>query len=170
MAIPNVVLTWETKLSAVETPGTSPATLNPTASITHNAYDQKGTYSVAAPNPAKCAYFHVVKGAPGIIDLTALPGINGSTVNGTGQSVQFIRFRAVTAAGALNGANVSLTFGAANPYDLMGPAFLFVLEPGQWVTFGGSNQCPAIGAGANRIDITGPGAATDGVEVSVIMG
>jgi len=124
------------------------------------------------PVPAsQCAFFHQALGGglAATIDLTALPGTNNGVVDGSGLKVNGVHFRAATALGADNGAAVTIVVGAANGYELSGPAFSITLAPGQEFAYMGNNATPDIAAADRTLDMTGAN-ALDGVEVSLIMG
>lgn len=88
------------------------------------------------------------------IDLTALPGTQG-TVVGTGQKVRACFFRNP----ATNANPITIKFGAANPYLLLGAAWSMVLTPGQFVgPIYLKDGAPAIDATHKNIDLSGTGA------------
>jgi hypothetical protein len=101
----------------------------------------------------------------GTIDLTALPGLTAEeTVNGTGLKVVLAVFQNP----ATNAGDITVTFGAANPYLLLGAGFLFKLKPGQLMPLYLLALAPTIGSGAKNVDISGTG--TEALNVGLAMG
>lgn len=122
---------------------------NPTIYL--SAFDD--TYQLDAsttPPVTKCVVdvIPLVAGAY-TIDLTTIQGTNGTAQDMTGLKVQFFRFKNL-------GANdMTITFGASNPYNLLGSAFVVVVKAGQQFMFYGNDATPDVGAGAKNIDVTG---------------
>jgi len=98
------------------------------------------------------------------IDLTALPGINGATVNGSGLKVQLLRVQAKST----NANAITLTEGASNGYELAGNAWKAAVQAGQELTFYANEKAPDIGSGAKTIDLAGT--ETQALEVLIVMG
>lgn len=94
------------------------------------------------------------------INLAALTGINGLTVDGTGLRVQMIRVKNL-------GAN-AMTFagGASNGIDLA--CGTFVVPSGGITQMFFNDASPDIASGDRTIDVTGTGAQT--FEFSILMG
>ncbi len=98
------------------------------------------------------------------LDLTSIPGTNGATVDGTGLKVQAIAFVAT----ATNANKIAVTYGGANPYNLLGTTFTFELLAGQELVLYGNDATPDIAAGAKNILFTGTGVQT--MSIIVVMG
>lgn len=132
--------------------------------VTHNAYDESSALTSATTPPiTKCAFFlgTLVAGAL-TIDLQALSGTNGATVDGTGLKVQAFHVKNL-------GANsMTFTFGSADPYALMGATWLITLAPGQDFLHYGNDATPDIGNSTHKIDVTGTLVQT--FECSILMG
>ncbi len=101
----------------------------------------------------------------GTIDLTALPGLTAEeTISGDGLKVRIAIFRGK----ATNANPITVTFGASNPYLILGAAFSFILSPGQELQLYLASSAPTIGSGAKTIDISGT--TTQVLEVGLAMG
>lgn len=87
------------------------------------------------------------------IDLTAVTGYRGVTKDFTGLRLQLLFLHNPST----NANNITVTFGASNPYNALGASFLVVLTPGQRMLFYGDNDTPAVAAGAKNIDLAGTG-------------
>ena len=142
----------------------SPA--DPTVTII--GLNEAATYtgSTAVPVTKHTAFQKALSSGTGTIDLTSLPDHNGvaGQVDGTGLKVQFARFRNLST----NANDITITFGASNPYNLLGSAFVIVLAPGQMVSLKLDEAAPDIASGAKDIDISGTGAQI--LEVQLVMG
>ncbi len=132
--------------------------LNPTQS----------TYTPTSSPPGK--YYSsqslaLVAGAA-TINLTALPGLQAA-IDGTGLKLNVLRIR-----GELDGSNAKLTVseGAANPYELFGAANPMEYPAGcrTCFTFEFDDALADIAAGAKNIDLAGTG--TDSFFVEIIVG
>lgn len=134
------------------------------ATITHNGYDESNALTSATTPPiTKCAFFLGTLTAGALtIDLTALTGTNGGTVDGSGLKVQAIHLKNL-------GAN-AMTFavGASNGYDLAGSGFSVTLAQNQDFLFYGNDATPDIGASDKTIDVSGTGSQT--FECSILLG
>lgn len=165
-----VTVTYEVKLQTVETLSTNvPAAQAGASSITHSGYNHAQTQYNATPvggiAVTECAYFQKdLSAGAGTIDLTALTGTNGRTIDGTGLKVQFFRVKALAA----NANPITLAEGASNGYALMGAAWSIILAPGQEFTLKGNEATPDVGATDKIIDLTGTG--TQGLQVTIILG
>lgn len=160
----SVDVEYKSQIKAKETLETNvPAADTANRKVTHDKYDTDKKLS--APTVSKVAAFEkaLVAGA-GTIDLTALLGTNGATVDGTGLKVQLLKVRNKST----NTNPITLQEGAANGYELLGDTWKARLQPGQEMTFWGDSKSPAIGATAKNIDLTGTG--TEVLECIVVMG
>jgi len=127
--------------------------------INHTGFDESGTLnSTSTPPVTKVACFEkVLVAGAATIDLTALPGTGGGTVDGTGLKVQAIKIRNPAA----NTNKLHVVPGASAGYNLWGAAFHIILNPGEsllWVGVDHANV-PAVAGGAKNIDISDDGAA-----------
>lgn len=133
-----------------------PAAASNGAIVLHSGFNKTATLTAASSIPAtKVASFQkALSSGTATIDLTSLTGTNGATVVGTGLKVQLAKF----ANPSTNANSIGLTFGASNPYNLLGAAFQFTLLPGQEITIYGNEAAPDVGSGAKTIDMVGTGA------------
>ena len=135
-------------------------------SVQHNGYDTVATASASTTPPvAKCAFFEkaLVAGAASI-DLTALLGTNGATVDGTGLRVQFLKFRNK----ATNADPMTLSKGVANGYDGLGAAFSVTLPPGGEALVRAVDGGSDIGSANKTLDLAGVG--TEAAEMGIVLG
>ncbi len=148
------------KINATEVLATSIDSVG-TPTVLHNNFDYVETINAGTTVPATKVSEQVVALIAGAktIDLTALVGVNGGVVNGTGLKVQAIKIKNL-------GANLmTITFGASNPYNLMGADFKITLQPGQRFMFTGNDATPDVGSGAKNIDVAGTLVQTFQLEV-----
>jgi hypothetical protein len=161
----SVAVTYGFTATTVETLATNvPAASSP--QVTHSGYNTSGTINGTSTVPAtQCAYFSkALSSGAATIDLTALTGTNGATVDLTGLKVQIARFKNPAA----NANSITVTFGASNPYLLGGSAWKVILAPGQQVMFFGNDAAPDVDSTHKTIDIAGTG--SQALEVSIIAG
>lgn len=162
-----VTVTYAATVNTVETLSTNvPAISTANNTITHSGYSTTATLTASTTPPVtQCAYFlKALTVGAATIDLTALTGTNGATINGTGLKVQVAKFKNP----ATNANNITVKFGAANPYNLLGASWTLILAPGQEITVYGNDATPDIAAGAKDIDLSGTGSQE--LQCSIIMG
>ena len=157
-------LTYAATLRAVETlTGNTDGIVASSRQVTWSAFDESASYTAATAPPVTkvAAKLAALTAGALTVDLTALAGwgANGTTVDGTGLKVQFLRVKNL-------GAN-TMTFatGASNGYNFGGPV---PVHPGGMVLIAGNDALPDVAAGAKNIDVTGTGAQT--AEVTLILG
>lgn len=125
--------------------------------VTHNSFGVQGTVikSDTTP-PATKVSAGVVALSAGAksLDLTALTGTNGATVDATGLKLQVWMLKNL-------GAN-AMTFseGASNGYAALGAAFSFILLQNQLAQFYLNDAAPDVAAGDKTIDVAGTGTQT----------
>lgn len=113
------------------------------------------TASSSVPATKHSEFQKTMSGGAATIDLTALPGKTADeTIDGTGLKVQLAKFRNLST----NANDITITFGAANPYNLLGAAFVILLKPGQSILVSLDEAAPDVAAGAKDIDISGTAA------------
>lgn len=130
--------------------------------ITHSGWNtQKSLAAATTPPATKVAAFQqaLVAGAA-TIDLTALVGTAGATVNGTGLKVQAVKIQNPST----NTNTLVVKEGATNGYHLLGASFQIILQPGEEVCFLGLDKAPDVASTAKTIDLTD--AAVGGTESS----
>lgn len=165
----SVTVNYASTATVTEALAVGPGTANPDSpatNITHSGFNTSKTLNGASTPPAtKVAAFNkaLATGA-GTIDLTSLPGTNGAVVTMLGLKVQVMKIIAKST----NANPITLTFGASNPYELLGSTFVITLLPGQEVTIYGNDATPDVGSGAKNIDLAGTGSQS--VDVIIIAG
>ena len=162
----SVSVTWAQTLTVVETlPNNTGSAPDATRKITHTDYNEGGTLSATTtPVATTCAHFLLTLTAgAATIDLTALTGTNGVSVNGTGMKIQSVRIKNL-------GANqMTIKVGAAN-----GHTGVFAATNGHPLNSGGVAQIHTNASGDSidgthkNWDITGTGAQTS--EWSIVLG
>jgi hypothetical protein len=162
----SVTLTYGSTITAVEVVAGTPAALQNTAQVTHNLFNKSASLNASSsPAVSKVAAFEKTLAAgAGTIDLTALTGSNGGTLDGTGLKVQAVKFSNP----ATNTYSITVETGASNGYELAGATFSVQLEPGQEVMLYGNGATPEIGSTAKTLDLTGTGSEV--LDVIVVMG
>jgi len=163
----SVEVTLKSLATVVETPETNmPAVSDADKTVTHDGFNTSKTLNASStPAVHKVACFEqALTAGSATIDLTALTGTNGATVDGTGQKVQVFKAKAP----ATNANPITIGEGAANGYELAGNAWKMILQPGQEFLFYGDGDTPAIGAAAKDIDLAGTGAQK--LEIEIVTG
>lgn len=129
--------------------------------VTHGAFDETFTLNATSNPPATtfAGFVKALTAGAATIDLTALTGTNGATVNGTGLKVQVLRVKNL-------GANdLTISTGASNGYNFGGSA---VIKPGALFMIYVVDGLPDVAAGAKNIDLAGTTTQTS--EWSIVMG
>lgn len=161
----SVTLAYSAQATVRETLETSIAgTTTYNRIIVHNQYNSNQQLDAATTPPVtKCAVFQkaLVAGVA-TVDLTALTGTNGVTVDGTGLKLQVMKVKN-TGANAL-----TVKFGAANPYNALGASWTLILLQNQEITVYGNDAAPDISATAKNIDLSGTTTQTS--EWVLVMG
>lgn len=135
-----------------------------TRQVTHTNYNRSGSYSnpAGAPPVASCAHFsQALSGGAATIDLRALPGTNGATIDGNGLKPQIIRVRN-TGANAL-----TIKKGASNGHNAFTATDGFVLPPGAHMFFTNDNTDDVDGT-HKTWDLSGTG--TQASEWTIVLG
>lgn len=163
----SVELTYGVQVTAVETLTTNmPAAAAGNRKITHNGYNSSANLTANSTPPVTlvAAFEKALSSGTATIDLTALVGTNGATVNGNGLKVQVIKIRGKTG----NANPITIAVGASNGYQLAGADFSAAVAAGQEFVFYGNEATPDIGGSAKTLDLTGTGAQA--VECIIVMG
>lgn len=139
------------------------------ATVTVNGLNDSGTFtgSTAVPVTKHSSFSQAMTDGAASIDLTSLPGLNGEAgaVDGTGLKVQLVRFKNPDD----NANNITITFGALNPYNLFGATFVITLAPGQDTgPMYLDDAAPDVASGAKQIDISGTG--VQALDCQFVMG
>lgn len=136
--------------------------------ITHSDWNTTAKLSSTTVPPVTkvAAILQALTAGAATIDLTALPGTMGLTVDGTGLKVQAIRVQNPST----NANAVALTTGASNGYALLGSAWKITLQPGEEFVWIGIDHAsvPAVASNAKTIDLAGTG--TQAFNVLIVLG
>ncbi len=145
---------YQLRLPAVETLGD--VDLGTDNTVTHNGWDTAATLNAGSTPPftTVCQFTKALASGAATIDLTGVPTTNGATANLTGLKVQMARFQNPSAN------NITVSFGAANSYNLLGAAFVIVVHPGAEVICRMVDTAPDVASGAKNIDLSGTLAQT----------
>jgi len=101
----------------------------------------------------QAAFQKALTAGAGTVDLRALVGANGGAIDGNGLKVRVVKFRNL----ASNANAITITFGASNPYDLLGSTFVLTLLPGQEFLAYLKDGAPTIDSTHKTIDLSGTG-------------
>lgn len=162
----SVSASWAATCTVVETlPNNTSSAPDATRKVTHTEFNEGSTLTATTTPPATTVAEFIATLTAGAltIDLTALTGTNGVTVNGTGLKVQVVRIKNL-------GANI-MTFkvGAAN-----GHTGVFAATNGQPVQPGAvfmlyTNDTNDDVDGTHKTwDVTGTGSQT--AEITIVLG
>lgn len=160
-----VAVTYASTLTVVETVADTYVASGDNT-LTYNGMNSSGTYNsgTATPVTKHASFQQALTTGAATIDLRALTGPNGATVDGNGLKVQFVKFRNKST----NANSMTLTFGASNPYDLFGSTFVLTLAPGQEFLAFLKEGAPDIDATNKTIDVSGTGSQI--LECEIVMG
>lgn len=160
-----VTLTYKSQMTAVETlTGNTDSAADANRRVTHAEFNESGTLNATSTPPVTTVanFVQALSGGAATIDLTSLTGTNGASVDMSGLKVQMIRMKNL-------GANtMSLTFGASNPYELLGADFKMTLNQNMWVSVYGNDSTPDVAGGAKEMDLAGTASQT--CEFSITAG
>jgi hypothetical protein len=159
----SIAVTYGSTLTVQETLGTNVPDISSPV-LTHGGFNLAASLTaLTTPPVSKTASFvKSLSGGTGTIDLTNLLGTNGAAVDGTTLKVQAVHFFNPSTH------NITLTFGASNPYNLCGSSWSKTLYPGEdWLNFFNSGP-PTIDSTHKNIDLSGTG--TDTLDCQIVMG
>jgi len=161
----SVSVTYGSTLSVVETL-TGNAVAASDKNVSHTLYNSTVSLTAATTPPATLVACFEKALAAGVatIDLTALSGTNGIVVDGTGLRVQMMKIRNKST----NANPITISFGAATPYDGFGAAFNLTLVPGAEALLRTIDAGSNIGAGCKHLDLAGTLAQV--LEVEIVLG
>jgi len=152
MAFSKTTLQYVTQLTVTEILAGNVVGLSD-KTVKHTTLNKSETKD-ADSTPAVTLVATFAQAGSGTIDLNALTGTNGATVDGEGLKVQAIKMSNPST----NANVITATFGAAHPYNLAGAAWSVALLPGQEFVFYGNDATPDIEDGvASNIDVTATG-------------
>lgn len=160
-----VSATFVSSLTVTETSGES-LVASTDNTVTYSGVNQSVTLDGdSTPAITKQATFLVTMTAgAATIDLRALVGAFGSTVDGNGLKVQAVKFRNP----ASNANAITVAEGASNGYELLGNGFTFTLPVGGSAQFYLPEGTPDVSASTKEIDISGTDAQV--LQVTLVMG
>lgn len=160
-----VSVTYAAKSTVVETlPTNTGSAADARRKVTHDQYNEETTLdSTTTPPATQCAHFLLTLTAgAATVDLRALTGTNGASVDGNGLKVQILRVKNL-------GANIlTLTPGASNGIDLLGASSSIAIPAGGHFQMYFNDASPDIAAADKTIDCAGTGSQTS--EWSIVMG
>lgn len=160
-----VTVTYEAKATVVETLATnSDSAPDATRKITHTNYNESATLTSATTPPVTTVaeFLATLSGGALTIDLRALTGTNGASIDGNGLKVQILRVKNL-------GANIlTITPGASNGIDLLGASSSIAIPAGGHAMFYFNDASPDISGTDKTLDLAGTSAQTS--EWTVIMG
>lgn len=160
-----VSVTYEAKATVLETlPNNTDSASTSKRQVTHSNFDQAATLnSGTTPPVTQVAEFKLtLTDGAATIDLRALTGTNGASVDGNGLKPQIVRVKNL-------GANaLTIEPGASNGHDLFGASSLLIVPPGAHVQFFTNDGVEDIDATHKTLDVTGTGAQTS--EWTIVMG
>ena len=165
MAYTETTLQYATGLTVTEILATNVDSLAD-KSVRHSLFNKSAVLNSASTPPVTkvAAFQQALTAGAATIDLTALLGTNGATVDGTGLKVQAVKFSNPST----NANLITVSVGAADGYELAGAAFSVALQPGQEIVLYGNDATPDIAAGDKDIDLAGTLAQV--LDVIIVMG
>jgi len=159
----SVSATWALRLNVRETLVTDvDAASNPI--INHTGFSSGDTINASSTVPATevSADTWALSGGAVTIDLTSLPGTNGTTIDATGLKVQLFKVK------NLGAAAMTFTEGASNGYALLGASFQFILAQNQELMLYLVDSAPDVGSTDKTIDVAGTSSQT--FELILVVG
>ena len=164
----SVTLSYTSNLTATEILESNVPAVSITANkeVKHTGFNKVVTLnSSSTPPTTKVAAFEQALAAgAATIDLTALTGTNGVSVDGTGLKVQAIKL----VNKAANSTAMTLSKGLTNGYDAWGANFEVDVAPGAEIVMFTNDAGSDIGAANKTLDIAGSGIET--AQIIIIMG
>lgn len=130
--------------------------------VKHTTYDESGILNASSTVPATkySAFLLTLTAGAATINLAALTGAGGATIDGTGLRVQAIRIK------NLGANNMTFAEGASNGIALVG--LPIVVPPSGVIQHYFADVAPDIASGDRTIDIAGTGTQT--AEVTLVLG
>lgn len=134
--------------------------------ITHAKWDSSVTLDGTTTPVASqfVAFTQALTSGAATVDLTSLAVAPFSTKSLSGLKVQVIKF----VAHADNANPITITFGAANPYQGLGTAFNITLSAGQEMTFYGDGAAQSVASGHKNLDLSGTGSQS--LDIIIVAG
>ncbi len=147
--------TYNITVSGIQTLDTGISSGSRDRTVEHsNINTQKsltGTSSSSQPAVTKMVWGNqALSGGAATLDLTALTGTNGATVDFTGLKVCVAKFKNPSGNAAM-----TVKFGAATPYNLGGASWTFILAADSEMTIYSNEGSPDVSGSAKHIDLSG---------------
>lgn len=153
-------VSYSSKATTVEvlTTNTASHSSGSDVTVTHNSRDTVETYNAGSSPPVTtiAAFTTTMTAGTAAIDMTAMTGSNGATVDATGLKLQVAKFIAPTG----NANVISVDVGTTNGYQFFGADFEIELQPGSECMFMGNDAAPDVAGATKVFDIAGTGAQT----------
>lgn len=140
--------------------GSAPAA---SRTVTHTSYNIAETATAATTPPVtnQASFLLTLSGGAATIDLRALTGTNGASIDANGLKPQYVRIKNL-------GANVmTISEGASNGHDLF-TADGTKIYPGGFIMFGCADSASDVSGTDKTWDVAGTGSQT--AEVTIIVG
>lgn len=161
----SVAVTYEAKVTVVETlPNNTGSAPDNTRKITHTNYNESATLNSTSTPPAtlNAQWLQALTAGAATVNLTALTGTNGATIDGTGLKPQIIRIKNL-------GANtLTIKKGAANGHNAFTATDGFVVQPGGHVQIFTNDNTDDVDATHKNWDLSGTAAQTS--EWTIVLG
>jgi len=161
-----VSVTYASTITIAETlPNNTGSAADASRIVTHNQYNESGTYTAATTPPVtlQASFLQALSAGAATIDLRALTGTNGASVDGNGLKVQMVRVKNL-------GANaLTVKSGASNGHTGFFTATTgTIIPPGAHMQLFTNDNGDDIDATHKTWDLTGTGAQTS--EWTIVMG
>ncbi len=133
--------------------------------VVHNALNTTATLNASSTVPGTKVSSDTVALVAGAktIDLTALPGVGGGTIDATGLKLQAALIKNPAGNGTL-----TVTKGASNGYAIWGSTYSVQVPPGGSILAYFADQLADVAAGVKTIDFAGTG--TQSFSVLFVLG
>jgi len=165
IVLKSVEVTYAATATVVETlPNNTGSASDARRKVTHDAYNETATLNSGSTPPATLVaeFLLTLTAGAASVDLRALTGTNGASVDGNGLKVQVLRVKNL-------GANIlTIVPGASNGIDLLGGSSSLTIPPGGHVMMFFNDGAPDIAAADKTLDCTGTASQTS--EWSIVMG
>jgi len=154
------------KTAVQQTLGSDTAPAASATTITWTDWDFTHSLSATSTPPLSkhAAFQQALTDGAATIDLTALDGLGGASIDGTGLKVQALKLRNPST----NSGSISIAPGAANGYDFLGSDMKLTLQPGDEVLLYAPDTADEIGATDKTLDLAGTG--SEALDVEILMG
>lgn len=138
----------------------------PATIITHDQFNTTINLSDTTQPPVSKISSQILQLSSGgaVLDLTNLPGLNGTTLDGTGLKIRAVKFKGMVGMQPFTIAH----FGFGQAYDIFGANFSVVVNADQEVVFYGGDTSPVIDGTHKNISVSGTG--SDTIQVEIILG